>query len=80
MPVPDCKGNYSPIAGYNGKAYYTLDGNGYTLWWDGVDSWIISEVLGVLGDYGWAHVNTDIEGDYTEYGTATEPCTVSEIV
>ena len=44
--------------------YQTLDGRAF-IWWDGTDSWIISEVAGTLGSIYWTRQDLVITGEYT---------------
>jgi len=58
---------------------YVRGDSAYYIWWDGVDSWYISLVLGVLGLLRWKRTDPNIEGDYVPGGTATGTATVTEI-
>ena len=62
------------------KAYYELTTDGWFLWWNGVDAWTISNVLGVDGAAYWGHSEDDIEGLYIPLGTATGNATIAVIV
>lgn len=76
--VPDSTGDYDTLGWYNGKGYIKHLTSSFYLWWDGVDSWIISAALGVTGtDY---HKRTDpsIVGVYSPEGLATGDATVAE--
>jgi len=75
--VPDATGIYSYYSYYNGKPYFVTAGAGYFIWWDGVDSWIISDRLGIEGTAYWTRTDPDIEGVYTACGTATGEATVA---
>jgi len=76
---PDVTGEYSPIGTYNGKPSYELAGNGWFLWWNGVATWFISSALGFSGEDWWERVDPNIEGLYTNEGTATGDATVTKI-
>lgn len=76
---PDAAGTYEPIGPYNGKSSYKLAGNGWSLWWNGVDAWIISTIRGTEGVNYWLHVGVEIEGDYTPEGPNTGDATVTVI-
>lgn len=76
--VPDSSGDYDTMGFYNGKGYTKHKTSGFYIWWDGIDSWIISAALGVTGsDY---HKRTDpsILGVYAPEGAATGDATVAE--
>lgn len=77
---PDVTGTYNPVGGYNGKNYYKLSTGDWYLWWDGVDTWTISTVLGTEGAAYWTRVDPAIEGVYSPGGTATGDATVAEVV
>lgn len=70
-PVPDCKCNYILGGAFNGKAYYRRTTGGFFIWWDGTDTWYISEVLGTPGDGYWNLQTESPVGIYTLGGTAT---------
>lgn len=70
-PVPDCQCNYVLGGVFNGKAYYIRDDGIYKIWWDGIDTWTISLVLGTQGTDFWTLTAADIAGVYTLGGTAT---------
>jgi len=75
--VPDSVGDYDTVGTYNGKGYCKITVGSFYIWWDGVDSWIISAVLGTTGaDY---HKRTDpnIVGVYGPEGAATGDATVA---
>lgn len=77
--APDSTGAYADAGEHNGKRYYQLAGNGWFIAWDGDTTWLLSEVLGVVGARGWRRIDPDIEGNYDFYGTATGVATVTEI-
>jgi len=70
-PVPDCQCNYVLGGAFNGKAYYRRVVAGYNLWWDGIDTWYISIVLGTPGVAYWSLTQASPVGIYTLGGTAT---------
>lgn len=75
---PDSIGDYHTDGRHNGKGYCKHLTSSFYIWWDGVDSWIISAVLGTTGvDY---HKRTDpsILGVYSPEGSATGDATVAE--
>lgn len=76
--VPDSTGDYDTVGTLNGKDYTKHAAGTFYIWWDGIDSWIISAALGVTGvDY---HKRTDpnIVGVYELQGSATGEATVAE--
>jgi len=70
-PVPDCQCNFVLGGAFNGKAYYKRVIAGYYIWWDGVDTWTISAVLGTPGADFWTLATASPVGIYTAGGTAT---------
>lgn len=77
--TPDSTGEYRPIGAYNGKESYARDDNGWFIWWNGVDAWIISTILGVLGASFWGRTDPNIEGLYTALGGAIGEATVAAL-
>jgi len=75
--TPDATCNYDVTGYYNNKIYCTRRIAGYFIWWDGVDSWIISEVLGTVGALSWKRTDPNIIGVYGPEGTATGDATIS---
>lgn len=62
------------------KPYYTLDGNGWFIFWHGlISKWIISAVLGDDSAPSWQRTGTGIEGVYDPSSPATGIATVAEI-
>lgn len=70
-PVPDCQCTYILGGAFNGKAYFKRVVAGFYLWWDGVDTWTISELLGIPGAGFWTLQTASPIGVYTLGGTAT---------
>lgn len=70
-PVPDCQCNYILGGAFNGKAFYKRSDLQYFIWWDGVDTWTISVVLGTPGTAYWTLQTASPVGIYTLGGTAT---------
>ncbi|MBA7668074.1 hypothetical protein ES703_76178 [subsurface metagenome] len=79
-PVPDCQCNYIIGGAFNGKIFYKREVPGFYLWWDGVDTWNISEVLGTPGAEFWTLTQASPVGVYTLGGTATGAPEVSTLV
>jgi len=78
---PDAAGDYSTRAIYGSKAYSQRKADdSYSIWWDGIDSWIISAVLGTEGADYWTRTDPNIIGVYTAGGTATREATVAKTV
>lgn len=76
---PDATGTYEDDGEHAGKRSYELAGNGWFLWWDGIDTWYISMELGVKGAGYWSHADPNIEGDYEPKFEADGIATVTEI-
>lgn len=79
-PVPDCRCNYVLGGAFNGKVFYKRVTPGYYIWWDGVDTWNISAVLGTPGTDFWTLTQASPVGTYTLGGTATGAPEVSTTV
>ena len=77
--TPDSTGTYQDAGEYNGKRYYVRVPAGFSIWWDGVDSWIISTVLGDLGTGHWRQTDLNIVGTYDAVPDAAGEATVTEI-
>ena len=76
--TPDATCNYDTIGWLNGKGYCRRADSGYHIWWDGVDSWIVSVLPGVLGTNYWKRTDPSILGVYAPLGTAVGVATVGE--
>lgn len=74
---PDSTGDYDINGGFNGKASYKRRIAGYHMWWDNVDSWYISVLLGTPGTAYWKRTNASPVGSFTHGGTATGDATVA---
>lgn len=74
--VPNVTGVYPPVDWHNDKNYFRRTDEAWFIWWDGVDTWNISEVLGVQGDAYWIRTSPAIEGEYVPQGTAAGTPTV----
>ncbi len=72
-------GIYEDAGEYNGKRSYELTGNGWFIWWNDIDTWIISTIRGVSGDSFWTWPFPNIEGTYEPNGGASDGATVTEI-
>mgnify|MGYP007071570422 CR=1 FL=1 len=68
---PDFDGEYyDNETTENGETVYSnKDGKGF-LWWDGVDTWIISNTQGVAGTDYFELVAASLIGEYTKQGNA----------
>jgi hypothetical protein len=76
---PDFDGSYYAVGVLNAKtSYANKDGNG-TLWWDGVDTWVISAAEGVTGTDYFSYTNATPDGSYTNQGAATGTVTAADI-
>lgn len=76
--TPDATGSYTTRGWYNGKGYSQRADDAYSIWWDGIDSWIISAVLGTQGADYWTRTDPNINGVYAVGGTAIGEATVAE--
>ena len=76
--APDATCNYATEGWLNGKGYAKRSTGGYYIWWDGVDSWILSVELGVTGTDHWKRTDPSILGVYGPEGAATGDATVAE--
>jgi len=77
--TPDVTGDYRPIGLHNGKMSYELEGNGWFIWWNGINTWIISTEVGLEHDDWWERVNALVVGAYNPLGGAIGIATVAEI-
>ena len=75
--APDATCNYDVTGYYNGQIRCTRRVAGYSLWWDGVDSWIISTAPGTLDAGYWKRTDPAILGIYGPEGTATGDATIA---
>ena len=69
--TPDSTGDYHVIQIYNGNVFYKRNDGAYYIWWDGVDSWIISTALGVTGAIYHKRSWAGAVGQYSPIGGAT---------
>lgn len=77
--LPDFDGSYFKTGEEGGDSAYTnRDGVGF-LWWDGVDSWIVSAVLGTEGTDYFKRTDPSQIGAYTNQGSATGTVTGADI-
>jgi hypothetical protein len=70
-------GNYYTEGTYEGQTYYRRVDGEFFIWWDGIDSWIISYCPGYTNWPYWKRTDPAIEGDYDHYGRAVETATVA---
>ncbi len=77
--TPDATGTYLPIGPWNDKPAYELASNGWYIWWDGVDAWMITATLGVVAGPIWDRTDPNIVGNYVPLGGAVGIATVTEI-
>ncbi len=76
--TPDATCNYTTVGWHNGKGYARRADGAYYIWWDGIDTWTISAVLGVQGTDYWTRTDPNINGVYAIGGTAIGEATVAE--
>lgn len=63
--TPNANGDYYSVGTYNGKVLYRRGDNAFSLWWDDVDTWILSPTPGSLVGGYWYFSNPTIFGTYT---------------
>jgi len=73
--TPDVTGDWTYDSEYNGENSYVK--STYYLWWDNSTKWYISTAKGTAGTAYWSRTSTNIEGTYTNGGTATGTATVA---
>jgi hypothetical protein len=73
---PDAAGNYMAESGYKEKFTYVSPERAFFLWWDGIDSWIISDSIGWKEGPYWLRTDPAIIGVYAPQGGATGIATV----
>lgn len=76
VQVPNVSGVFLMIELHNDELYFQRHDEAWFIWWDGVDTWNISEVLGVQGDSFWTRTDPTVDGDYVPQGTAQGTPTV----
>lgn len=75
---PEAAGNYWVESEYNEKTSYVLEGRTFFLWWDGINSWIISDSIGWKEGPYWKRASTIITGAYAPQGGASGTATVKD--
>jgi len=75
---PDSTGDFFTLGWHNGKGYCKHLTESFYIWWDGIDSWIISSAVGVTGTDYHKRTNPSIIGIYAIEGSATGEATVSQ--
>lgn len=68
--TPDAAGDYACESEYEEEFTYVLEDRTFFLWWDGIDSWIISGSVGWKEGPYWSRADPAIAGDYAPYGGA----------
>ncbi|MBA7474991.1 hypothetical protein ES707_10354 [subsurface metagenome] len=76
--TPDASCNYTTVGWHNGKGYARREDGGFYIWWDGIDTWTISAVLGTQGTEYWTRTDPNIIGVYAIGGDAIGEATVAE--
>jgi len=77
--LPEFNGSYYADGTLNTKtSYANKDGAGF-LWWDGVDSWVVSAASGVLGTDHFIRVDASAVGAFTNVGSADGTVTGADI-
>lgn len=67
---PDAKCNYFESGQLNGKPYYAREDSAWFIWWNGINTWFITTVLGVFGTSWWTRTFVNIDGPYFAAGGA----------
>lgn len=75
--VPDATGDYYLGGVLNGKNYYRRLDNAWFIWWDGLNTWAITKVLGATPLDYWTRTDPLIVGAYTNNPEATGTATVA---
>ena len=76
---PDFDGTFLAVGSLNGDFYYqNKDGDGF-LWWDGVDTWVVSAVADVTGTDYFSRTDASPIGAYTNQGSATGTVTGADV-
>lgn len=74
--VPDSSGSYFYAGSFGGVSYARRADGAWFLWWDGVQSWNITSILGGACEFIWERESPDIEGLYIGAFPATGDATV----
>lgn len=77
--TPDATGTYQDAGEYKSKRSYQRAPDGFFIWWDGIDTWTISAILGYPGVEYWTRTDPNIVGVYALGGVAIGIPTVTEI-
>jgi len=77
---PVANGIYEDAGEFNEKRYYQRTPDGWSLWWNDIDSWILSSFCGLWEPPLWYRTAPDIEGEYIPMDPATGIATVAEVV
>lgn len=77
--VPAAAGSYSCESGYNDRPTYVGPLRAFFIWWDGIDSWIINEQVGLIESLYWKRTDPAIIGDYAPYDGAAGTATVAAL-
>lgn len=66
---PDATCNYFLTGTYNGKPYYRREDGAWFIWWDDVyEFWVISVLLGDVGESWWIRSDPSPIGEYVSGG------------
>jgi len=73
---PDITGTFEYHNEYNGKSSYKLSGQEWYIWWDNVDTWVISTAQGTADANYWERTSSIRHGDYSPTGGASGDASV----
>lgn len=74
---PNCTCTYHKYGTFNDKDYYVRNDGEWYIWWDGVDRWYISEILGDSTPPVWSRMDPVAPGLFTPTAPATGNALVS---
>lgn len=75
--TPDATCNSIGESEWKDKAYYARTDRLFFIWWDGIDSWIISYCVGWTDKEYWKRTDPNIVGEYAPFNGAIGTATVS---
>jgi hypothetical protein len=75
--TPDAAGSYSSESQHEGAPSYANSLRTFFVWWDGVDSWIVSDEIGNIENPYWKRTDPAIVGDYTPQNAAVGTATIA---
>lgn len=76
--IPDSTGDYDVLGHYEDRPWSKHQTENFYIWWDGIDSWIISTVLGTTGDDYHKRTDINVNSIYSPEGIATGDAIIAE--